>query len=120
MSFSAGVRLRESPRRNNKSLMLHETPVNSLISKTGAVLALEVVEAVALLQRFERCEMELEALVRRIRGEFLEMPGLSLTFAQATRLWGIEHDLCERVVGALVGTSFLRRTPTGHISRADF
>jgi hypothetical protein len=64
--------------------------------------------------------MELEALVRRIRGEFMEMPGLSLTFAQAKRLWGIEHDLCERVIGVLVGAAFLRRTPAGQISRADF
>jgi len=63
--------------------------------------------------------MELEALVRRVRGEFLEMPGLSLTFAQATRLWGLERELCERVVDALVGAAFLRRTSSGAITRAD-
>ena len=49
--------------------------------------------------------MELESLVRRIRGEFLEMPGLHLTVAQAQRLWGIERDLCELVVGSLVGAA---------------
>ena len=63
--------------------------------------------------------MELETLVRRVRGEFLEMPGLQLTVAQAQRLWGIERDLCERVVGALIGDAFLRRTPTGAIARLD-
>jgi len=63
--------------------------------------------------------MELETLVRRVRSEFLEMPGLHLTFAQAQRLWGIERELCERVVGLLIGDAFLRRTPTGAIVRAD-
>jgi hypothetical protein len=63
--------------------------------------------------------MELEALVRRVRGEFLEMPGLSLTFAQAVRLWGLERDMCEQIIGTLVRTAFLRRTSTGVITRAD-
>ena len=47
--------------------------------------------------------MEFEAIVRRVRGEFLEMPGLTLTVAQAGRLWGLEQDLCHRVIGTLVG-----------------
>lgn len=63
--------------------------------------------------------MELEPLVRRIQSEFLEMPGLSLTFAQAVRLWGLEREICERVVAALIGTAFLCRTPAGVIRRAD-
>ena len=63
--------------------------------------------------------MEIELLVRRIRSEFLEMPGLSLTLAQATRLWGLEREMCERVIAALIGTSFLRLTAAGVIRRAD-
>jgi hypothetical protein len=63
--------------------------------------------------------MEFEAIVRRVRGEFLEMPGLSLTVAQAGRLWGLEQDLCQRVIGALIGTAFLRRSAGGLITRAD-
>lgn len=63
--------------------------------------------------------MDREALVRRVRGEFLEMPGLRLTFAQAVRLWGIEHELCEQVVRDLIGRSFLRLTSGGAIIRAD-
>jgi hypothetical protein len=63
--------------------------------------------------------MEFEALIRRVRSEFNEMPGLHLTFSQAQRLWGLERELCERVVSALVGDAFLRRTPSGAIMRAD-
>ena len=33
--------------------------------------------------------MELERIVYRIQEEFREMPGLRLTPAQATRLWGL-------------------------------
>ena len=63
--------------------------------------------------------MELETLVRRVRSEFLEMPGLRLTFPQAQRLWGLEREICERVVTALIGAAFLRRTSSGAITRAD-
>ena len=63
--------------------------------------------------------MEFESLVRRVRGEFLEMPGLTLTFAQAGRLWGIEQNLCRQVIDVLIGADFLRWTPAGTIARAD-
>jgi len=42
--------------------------------------------------------MELEMAVRRVREEFREMPGLLLTPAQATRLWGLEHEMCRAVI----------------------
>ena len=63
--------------------------------------------------------MEFETLIRRVRGEFLEMPGLRLTFTQAQRLWGLEREICERVVTALIGDAFLRRTSSGAITRSD-
>jgi len=62
--------------------------------------------------------MDLEPLLRRIRGEFMEMPGLRLTPPQAMRLWGVDRELCERVVNVLVGRAFLRLTPNGVIVRA--
>jgi hypothetical protein len=49
----------------------------------------------------------------RVRGEFLEMPGMRLTFEQAWRLLGMEPALCERVLTALVIAEFLARTPDG-------
>lgn len=47
------------------------------------------------------------------------MPGLHLTVAQATRLWGLERAACEQVIDALVRASFLRWTAAGTIVRAD-
>ena len=62
--------------------------------------------------------MELERIVYRIREEFREMPGLRLTPAQATRLWGLEETMCAAVIDRLVETSFLRWTETGAVTRA--
>jgi hypothetical protein len=59
--------------------------------------------------------MDFEAMVRRVRAEFLEMPGLRLTFAQAMRLWGLDADDCERVMDALIRSCFLQRTATGEL-----
>jgi hypothetical protein len=63
--------------------------------------------------------VEFEALVRRVRAEFLEMPGLRLTVAQAMRLWGVEGDVCHSVIDRLVTSQFLRWTPHGSVVRAD-
>jgi hypothetical protein len=59
----------------------------------------------------------LEVHVRRIHGEYLEMPGLRLTHAQAERLWGLDTGLCADVLQVLVETGFLRRTDTGQYVR---
>jgi len=63
--------------------------------------------------------MDFEAMVRRVRAEFLEMPGLKLTFAQAMRLWGLNEDDCRRVLEALIRTCFLQRTSTGEVIRTS-
>ena len=44
-----------------------------------------------------------EELLRRVRAEFGEMPCLRLTPGQARRLFGLRADVCERVLGTLVG-----------------
>ena len=62
--------------------------------------------------------MEFEAIVRRVQCEFVEMPGLQLTPAQATRLWGLERDACQAVINTLVASAFLRWTPSGAVTRA--
>jgi len=63
--------------------------------------------------------MELDAIIRRVRDEFHEMPGLRLTPAQATRLWGLEQTTCRAVIDSLVASAFLRWTAAGAITRAD-
>jgi hypothetical protein len=45
-----------------------------------------------------------------IQTEYLEMPGLSLTFAQAQRLWGLDEPTCRELLIALVDARFLRET----------
>jgi len=61
--------------------------------------------------------MPYNATIERIRGEYLEMPGLQLTLAQAQRLCGIDRTLCERVLSALVETKFLAVSPNGVYAR---
>lgn len=41
-------------------------------------------------------------LCTRVEAEFVEMPGLRLTLAQAVRLFNIAPAQCERVLGTLV------------------
>ena len=43
----------------------------------------------------------------RIRAEYLEMPGMSLTLDQVQRLCGIELSTCRMVLDSLVATKFL-------------
>ena len=60
---------------------------------------------------------EIDVVVRRVREEFREMPGLRLTPAQATRLWGLEHDTCRVVIEQLVAADFLKWTQAGLVTR---
>jgi len=61
----------------------------------------------------------LQDVVRRIRGEFLEMPGLRLTPQQARRLWRLDETACEAVLGALVDARFLAKTRDGAFVRQE-
>jgi hypothetical protein len=53
----------------------------------------------------------------RVRGEYLEMPGLRLNLDQATRLWAIDRVACGAVLDALVGADFLQRDRDGRYTR---
>ena len=63
--------------------------------------------------------MQAQSMFERIRGEFNEMPGLQLTIAQASRLWGMDQTACQRVIDALVEAAFLRWTPSGTVVRTE-
>jgi Fic family protein len=58
-------------------------------------------------------------MLQRIRGEFVEMPGLRLTAAQAQRLWGLERPTCEELLRKLVNDNFLSQTRDGSFIRTD-
>jgi hypothetical protein len=57
------------------------------------------------------------ALLTRIRAEYVEMPGLRLTREQAQRLCGAEPWLCQRVLDMLVDMKFLCVKPNGVYAR---
>jgi hypothetical protein len=54
-----------------------------------------------------------ETILRRARAEYLEMPGLRLTSAQAQRLWGLDGRTCDELLTALTRVHFLARTRDG-------
>jgi hypothetical protein len=63
--------------------------------------------------------MRIDEVLQRIQGEFVEMPGLRLTAAQAQRLWGLDRDVCDALLGALVDAKFLAQTRDGAYVRLD-
>jgi hypothetical protein len=58
-------------------------------------------------------------VLRRVQGEYKEMPGLRLTPAQAQRLWGLDRAACDALLGALVESKFLFQTRDGAFVRLD-
>lgn len=57
------------------------------------------------------------SVVQRIRGEFTEMPGLTLTVRQAARLWGLEVSQSQRLLAELVDNRFLVADASGGYRR---
>jgi DNA-binding IclR family transcriptional regulator len=55
----------------------------------------------------------IDDLVQRVRSEYLEMPGLGLTLAQAARLLSLDQSTCARLLDALVQARFLTLTSKG-------
>ena len=63
--------------------------------------------------------MNVDAVADRVRAEFVEMPGLTLTVRQASRLFGLDQDVCRVVVDHLVRADFLRWSAAGAVARGD-
>jgi hypothetical protein len=61
----------------------------------------------------------MQAMIRRIESEYDEMPGLTLTEAQARRLWSLDQRSCRLALAVLLERRFLRRTATGLYVRAS-
>jgi hypothetical protein len=58
-------------------------------------------------------------ITERVRGEFREMPGLTLTLAQAGRLWSLDAATCSDVLTQLVATGFLCKRADGAFCRSS-
>ena len=57
-------------------------------------------------------------VLRRVKGEYIEMPGLRLTTEQAQRLWGLDPAACDALLDALVDAKFLFKTRDGAFVRS--
>jgi hypothetical protein len=62
---------------------------------------------------------EFSSAVCRVRADFLEMPGLRVTDAQAARLWSLDAALCLTILNTLVQEKFLVRTDRAVFSKAQ-
>ncbi len=72
----------------------------------------------------ERCTISIPCsfnklqVLRRVRGEFREMPGMRLTLEQAMRLWSLDRETCASVLDELMASRFLQRDINGRYRRA--
>jgi hypothetical protein len=56
----------------------------------------------------------------RVRAEYRQLPGLSLTKAQARRLWRLDEPTCDRLFDTLVETHFLWKAQNDCYVRPEF
>jgi hypothetical protein len=56
-------------------------------------------------------------IAERVRGEFRALPGLTLTLAQARKLWSLDAATCTEVLSYLVTVGFLCRKADGAFER---
>ena len=71
------------------------------------------------VQRFPTRVPSIAGVLKHIEAEYREMPGLSVTEAQAQRLWGLNNTTCKRALDTLVHRGVLRRTRRELYVRAD-
>ena len=57
-------------------------------------------------------------LARRVQAEYQEMPGLSVTLAQAQKLLAADQRTCAAVFKLLISRGVLRKTAHGRYIRA--
>ena len=62
---------------------------------------------------------EIFDVIKRVRNEYEEMPGMCLTLPQARRLLGLDQRTCADIMNSLIDRGFLRRTRDGRYVRAD-
>jgi hypothetical protein len=117
-AFWRSLRSRSALRSDQRSssLRMHRAPIPGTEESSGLKLSHEPEAGSASTPP----RSQIDELLRRIQGEFLEMPGLRLTVSQAQRLWGLGPSVCDAVLAALVETKFLTRTRDGAFVRSEF
>ena len=65
-------------------------------------------------RRAEDFASEIRDIAARIIGEYVEQPGLKLTLAEASRLFGIDVATCSGVLEMLAQRGPFLKTPSGH------
>jgi hypothetical protein len=61
--------------------------------------------------------MTIQTLIERVGRDYVEMPDLELTLAQAERLWNLSSDECRAVMDTLTQAGFLKWTARRTIIR---
>jgi hypothetical protein len=80
-----------------------------------AVLDLIAPDHVVPVTRYTRSEPTPGA--QMVRGEYLEIPMLSLTRAQVQSFWDLDDEECDEVLDTLTACGFLKVTPAGRFVR---
>lgn len=62
-------------------------------------------------------DQQWHATIRRVRGEFEEMPCLRVSLAQARPLFGLPDRVCQWILSRLESDGFLERTSAGEYVR---
>ena len=62
-------------------------------------------------------DVEWDTTIRRVRGEFEEMPGLRVTLAQARMLFGLSDGVLTRVMNRLTIDGFLESRDGEYVRR---
>jgi CheY-like chemotaxis protein len=70
------------------------------------------------VREHQRHLRERTSLLRRLRTDFLELPGLRITPQEGARLWNLDVEKCTRLLDALVDEKLLVRTRDGRYKRA--
>ena len=89
--------------------MTHQKPVETLRANAVTIGPMPAGAHVPLASSADRhTPTDREILLRRIRAEFEEMPGLSVTLEQAMRLFGLSRDAMSRILVDLTGAHVLQ------------
>jgi DNA-binding GntR family transcriptional regulator len=77
------------------------------LPSASPMVTLELADGQCLVTGNRRNQESRDRLLRRLRAEFREMPGMRLTDSQSARLCGLSHAVCRRVLATLVSEGTL-------------